>query len=165
MNYQLSEDEHRSMELLRDQLNLISGLLAMAKTDAELSGITSTSLFSFLDERCGDLNRVLKAVSERHSLQFELEREQGSLEFVDWLFALRIARGDILHTPNGAEQRITERLTKAAQIDDDMKMALDEWHATLSHVAVRKTRTGADKPLSTKHPVQRRKRNPSVVRA
>ncbi|MDO9568079.1 MAG: hypothetical protein Q7J58_01675 [Hydrogenophaga sp.] len=165
MNYQLSEDEHRSMELLRDQLNLISGLLAMAKTDAELSGITSTSLFAFLDERCGDLNRVLKAVSERYSLQFELERDRGTLEYVDWLFALRIARGDILQTPNGAEHRITERLTKAAQIDSDMKRVLDEWLGTLGQLAVQKAQTVADKPLSTKHPVQRRKRNPSVARA
>lgn len=163
MNYQLSESEHRSLELIRDQLALVSGLLTMA--DAELGVITSTSLFAFLDERSTDLNRVIKAVLEREALEIDLERKRGSLVFVDWVHALRIARGEIARTPNGAEQRITERLTNAAKIDSDMKMALDEWLATLATSVAKKVPAVASKTVPINRPGQRRKRHSSVTSA
>ena len=49
MNYQISEAECRSLELLRDQLDLVIGLLTT--NDVECGAITSTSLFAFLKGR------------------------------------------------------------------------------------------------------------------
>ena len=46
-------------------------------------------------------------------------------------FALRLASGDALHTPSDAEQSITDKLTMAARIDEDMQRVLAEWYAAL----------------------------------
>lgn len=129
MNYQISEDEYNSLESLNNQLGLIAGLLSVA--DFDLGAITSTDLFAFVNARSGDLARVLNAASERHSLQWEQEKQQGVMSWVDWLFALRLASGDALHTPNNAGQSITEKLTMAARIDEDMQRVLVEWYAAL----------------------------------
>ena len=129
MNYQITEAEHRSLELLRDQLDLITGLLTVA--DVELGVITSTNLFAFLDARSKDLNAVLKSANERQEQQWALDNEQGSMQFFDWLHALRIVRCDALHTPNGAQARITYKLKKTAQINPDMQCVHDEWIAAL----------------------------------
>lgn len=129
MNYQISEDEYNSLESLNNQLDLVAGLLSVA--DFDLGAITSTDLFAFVNARSGDLARVLNAASERHSLQLEQEKQQGVMSWVDWLFALRLASGDALHTPGNAGQSITDKLTMAARIDEDMKRVLAEWHAAL----------------------------------
>ena len=99
--------------------------------DFDLGAITSTDLFAFVSARSGDLARVLNAASERHSLQLEQAKQQGVMSWVDWLFALRLASGDALHTPSNAEQSITDKLTMAARIDEDMQRVLAEWYAAL----------------------------------
>ena len=65
MYYQISEDEHRSLELLCDQLDLVTGLLSIK--DAELNIITSASLFAFLDARRNELASVVQSASEREA--------------------------------------------------------------------------------------------------
>ncbi len=133
MNYQISEDEYNSLESLNNQLGLIAGLLSVA--DFDLGAITSTDLFAFVNARSGDLARVLNAASERHSLQLEQEKQQGVMSWVDWLFALRLASGDALHTPDNAGRSITDKLTMAARIDEDMQRVLVEWLAALDRAS------------------------------
>ena len=133
MNYQISEDEYNSLESLNNQLGLIAGLLSVA--DFDLGAITSADLFAFLNARSGDLARVLNAASERHSLQVEQAKQQGVMSWVDWLFALRLASGDALHTPDNAGRSITDKLTMAARIDEDMQRVLVEWLAALDRAS------------------------------
>lgn len=129
MNYQISEDEYNSLESLNNQLGLIAGLLSVA--DFDLGAITSTDLFAFVNARSGDLARVLNTASERHSLQWEQAKQQGVMSWSDWMFALRLASGDALHTPSNAKQSITDKLAIAARIDEDMQRVLVEWYAAL----------------------------------
>lgn len=73
MNYfQISETEFRTLELLRDQHDLGTGLLCLA--DVDLQYITSTSLLAFLDARGKELSNVLNAVEMRYDLQLEQDR-------------------------------------------------------------------------------------------
>ncbi len=130
MNYQISEDEYNSLESLKNQLGLIAGLLSVSNFD--LGFITSSELFAFLNARSEDLAHVLKITSERQSLQLEQAKENGTMSWVNWLHALRLVSGDALHTPNHAEQSITQKLTKAAHIDEDVQQVLTEWHAALN---------------------------------
>jgi len=155
MNYQIDETEYNHLESVRDQLAFVMGLLTIA--DVELGSITSTSLYAFLDGRSQELDRVLKAASDRHAQQRALEKEQGTMQCWDWMHALRIANGDFIHTPNGSEQRITETLSKAAQIDADMRHVLDTWMAVLGRTgqqlaSVPATPTRAVKPRKHKRP-------------
>ncbi|WP_312563065.1 hypothetical protein [Diaphorobacter sp.] len=129
MNYQISEAEHRNLELLRDQLNLVIGLLT--GMGGELGVITSDSLFTFLEGRCDELKGVIKAVEERFELQLEMGKSQGDMLYFDWMHALRIASGDARYTPNGSEARISEKLRQASQIDPDMRHVLDAWNKAL----------------------------------
>ena len=153
MNYQISEAEYRSLELLRDQLDLVIGLLTI--NDAELGAITSTSLFAFLEGRRDELQGVIKAVAERHKLQRELDIFQGAMLYFDWVHALRIASGDARYTPNGSEARIAEKLRRASQIDPDMGQVLDAWNKALER------QYGPQTPATTaspKPPAKPRKR-------
>ncbi len=129
MNHQISEAECRSLELLRDQLDLVIGLLTI--DGVELGAITSTSLFAFLEGRRDELQGVIKAVEERYKLQREVEKWQGTMLYFDWMHALRIASGDARYTPNGSEARIAEKLRRASQIDPDMGEVLDAWNKAL----------------------------------
>ncbi len=130
MNYQISEEEYDSLESLNGQLGLIAGLLSVA--NFEPGAITSTDLFAFLNARSGELARVLKAASARHSLQWEQAKQQGAMSWADWVNALRLVSGDALQTPNGAGQSITEKLTTAARIDENMQRVCTEWLAALN---------------------------------
>ena len=129
MNYQISEAECRSLELLRDQLDLVIGLLTI--DGVELGAITSNSLFSFLEGRRNEIQGVIKAVEERYKVQREVEKWQGTMLYFDWVHALRIASGDARYTPNGSEARIAEKLRRASQIDPDMGEVLDVWNKAL----------------------------------
>lgn len=150
MNYQISEAEHRSLELLRDQLDLVIGLLTIK--DVELGAITSTSLFAFLEGRGDELARVLKAVLERHDLQRTMDAEQGAMQYFDWMYALRIVSGDALHTPNGSKERITHKLSRAAAIDTDMKHVLSTWRETLARASEqRRPKTALSMPPAKPH--------------
>jgi len=77
----------------------------------------------FLSAREDDLRALLDSIEARANA----ERQAGGMRPVDWFHALRIARGDALHVPNGIEECILQRLTVAAQSDDMMEFALREW--------------------------------------
>ncbi len=153
MNYQISEAECRSLEMLRDQLDLVIGLLTI--DDVELGAITSTSLFAFLKGRRDELQGVIKAVEERYELQREQDKLQGTMLYFDWVHALRIASGDARYTPNGSEARIAEKLRRASQIDPDMGQVLDAWNKALERQYGPQTPATAASP---KPPVKPRKR-------
>jgi len=133
MNYQISEEEYDSLESLNGQLGLIAGLLSVA--NFEPGAITSTDLFAFLNARSGELARVLKAASARHSLQWEQAKQQGAMSWADWVDALRLVSGGALHESNGAVQSITDKLTMAARIDENMQRVCTEWLAALDRAS------------------------------
>ena len=131
MNYQISEDEHRSLELLRDQIGLFATLFGGLKP-SEMASIEADGLYAFLQAQHQTLIDVIHAADQRHKLQWEQEREQGTMSATDWTYALRIARGDGRHAPNGAVERINRKLASAALIDSDMCAVQDEWFAALT---------------------------------
>lgn len=153
MNYQLSENEFFALESCMRQLDFITDLCS------NISGSPSISvdgLQSFLCAQQETLHATTKAAEERHQAQTVLDHEQGAMRYFDWVYALRIARGDALHTPVGAEQRITERLTKAAQVDGDMRQVLTEWLAILGAQAP--TAAAPKAPKAPRAPAKPRKR-------
>lgn len=123
MNYQISDTEYRGLELVRDQIKLITGLLTMK--DAALEFVTTDALYAFLNEREGEITLLLKAIDERHDA--ESRDGTGAMQYFDWMYALRIARGDFIHTPKDAECQITQKLANAAKIDANMEHVLNEW--------------------------------------
>jgi hypothetical protein len=96
--------------------------------------ITSDSLYAFLQARRTELVGVMEAANERHQLAWEQQKEQDTMDHLHWMFALRIASGDALHTPNGSTKRVTTKLSRAAEIDPSMQSVLGEWHAALERV-------------------------------
>ena len=132
MSYQLSENEFNRLESCVSQLDFVTDLCSHIAGRKE---ITLDGLQSFLCAQQEVLQATMKAADERARAQRALHDEQGVLLWVDWLHALRIARGDVLHTPSGAGARITERLQKAARIDEGMGRVADEWAATLAALA------------------------------
>lgn len=132
MSYQLSEDEFNRLESCVNQLNFVTDLCSHIAGRKE---IALDGLQSFLCAQQETLQATIKAADVRASAQRALNAERGVLGWWDWMHALRIARGDVLHTPSGAEARITERLQKAARIDEGMERVADEWAATLAALA------------------------------
>ncbi len=132
MSYQLSENEFNRLESCVSQLDFVTDLCSHIAGRKE---ITLDGLQSFLCAQQEVLQATIKAADERASAQRALNAERGVLGWWDWMHALRIARGDVLHTPSGAEARITERLQKAARIDEGMGLVADEWAATLAALA------------------------------
>lgn len=128
MNYQISDTEYRGLELVRDQIRLITGLLTLKDTALEF--VTTDALYAFLNEREGEITLLLKAIDERHDAQ--LMDDTGAMQYFDWMHALRIARGDFIHTPKDAECQITRKLSNAVKIDADMEYVLNEWITVLS---------------------------------
>ncbi len=158
MSYQLSDNEFYSLVSCMNQLDLITDLCS------NISGspsITADGLQSFLCAQQEALHAAIKAVKERHEAQAVLDREQGAMQYFDWAYALRIARGDALHTQSGSEKRITEKLTKTAQIDDSMQLVLNEWLAILTAVQV----PTAAAPKASKAPAKPRKREKLTANA
>ena len=128
MNYQISDAEYHSLSLVRDQIKLITGLLAIK--DAGLEFVTSDALYAFLNGREGEITLLLKAIDERHEAQ--LRDGTGAMQYFDWMHALRMAGGDFTHSPKDAECQITRKLANAAKIDPNMEYVLNEWIAVLS---------------------------------
>lgn len=131
MNYQISEDEHRSLELLRDQIGLFATLFGGLKP-SEMASIEADGLYAFLQAQHQTLIDVMHAADQRHKSLWEQEREQGTMSAVDWTYALRIARGDGRHTPSEAVGRINRKLARAVLIDSGMRSVQYEWLAALT---------------------------------
>lgn len=129
MSYQLSETEFNRLESCVNQIDFVTDLCSHIEGRKEIS---MDGLQSFLCAQQETLQATIKAADERCHAQRALNDERGALGWTDWLYALRIARGDALHTPSGAEARITEKLQKAARIDGGMARVVDEWTATLT---------------------------------
>ena len=129
MSYQLSEDEFNRLESCVNQLNFVTDLCSHIAGRKE---IALDGLQSFLCAQQETLQATIKAADVRASAQRALNAERGVLGWWDWMHALRIARGDVRHTPHGAEARITEKLHKAARIDGEMARVVEEWAATLA---------------------------------
>ena len=129
MSYQLSEDEFNRLESCVNQLDFVADLCSHVEGRKE---ITMDGLQGFLCAQQETLQATIKAAESRAEAQRALHAEQGTLGWADWLHALRIARGDVLHTSHGAEARITEKLQKAARIDIEMARVVEEWAAILA---------------------------------
>ena len=129
MSYQLSETEFNRLESCVNQLDFVADLCSHVEGRKE---IPMDGLQSFLCAQQETLHATIKAAEERRDAQMALDAEQGAFGWWDWLHALRIARGDVLHTPHGAEARITEKLQKAARIDIEMARVVEEWAAILA---------------------------------
>ena len=132
MSYQLSEDEFNRLESCVNQIDFVTDLCSHIEGRKE---IPMDGLQSFLCAQQEALQATIKAADERASAQRALNAERGVLGWWDLMHALRIARGDVEHTPSGTEARITEKLHKAARIDRDMGRVVDEWAATLAALA------------------------------
>ena len=129
MSYQLSETEFNRLESCVSQIDFVTDLCSHIAGRKE---ITLDGLQSFLCAQQEALQATIKAADERASAQRALNAERGVFGWWDLMHALRIARGDVQHTPSGAEERITEKLQKAARIDGDMAQVVEEWAATLA---------------------------------
>lgn len=129
MSYQLSETEFNRLESCVNQLDFVADLCSHVEGRKE---ITMDGLQGFLCTQKETLQATIKAVETRNEAQRTFDAEQGAFGWWDWLHALRIARGDVLHTPHGAEARITEKLQKAARIDIEMARVVEEWAAILA---------------------------------
>lgn len=129
MDYQLSDDEFSRLVSCANQIEFINDLCCCIEGQHSLS---IEGLQSFLSAQQEVLKSTVKKLEERFVAQRALDAESGVLMPFDWMHALRIARGDARHTPSGTEQRITQKLAKAASIDDEMRYVLDEWTTTLA---------------------------------
>lgn len=154
MNYQISEKEFCSLEDVRDQLGFVLGLLVGNPTGATLDAITCSQLLAFIDAQQRSLGSIITAAEEREQAQREQRSKGGSMSWVDWMHALRIARGEGRFVPSGTAHRITEKLAGAAGLDDAMGFLLKEWTDTLA----------AQAPASAPaQPVTKRRRREKLV--
>ena len=124
MSYALSNDEYYELHTVNEQLDLLSNM-TMAGGTLQTSLESLGSMFLALQK---PLTRVLRALDERDGLRHALDNEMTPAL---WAHAIRIAGGDSLHTPNGCEVQITQRLANAAKIDEAMKMPFDAWLSVL----------------------------------
>lgn len=148
MNYQISEDEHRLLELLRDQIGLFAALFG-GLMKSEMAAIEADGIYAFLNAQHQTLIDVMHAADQRHKSQWEQEREQGTMSATDWTYALRIARGDGRHAPNEAVDRINRKLASAALIDSDMRAVQDEWFAAIAQQEPASATTSDPKKTAT----------------
>lgn len=109
MNYEMTDDELRMVESVREQFELVSGLLSLK--DGDLAVITTRNLYVFIDARIRELDGLVEAMYDRRAAQFDRQ----VMSWDDWMHALRIARGDALRSPSGIEARISGNLAAAAQ--------------------------------------------------
>lgn len=119
--FALSEDEYNSLGSVRDQINLVAGLLCAKGADSSL--IDAEGLLAFLSKQADEMRAVIRAVDKR----YEAQREEGQLNWLHWSYALSIASGDRIHTPSGSERFVLEGLVKAANIDEGMSSVLTQW--------------------------------------
>jgi len=120
-HFTISEDEYNRINAVRGQLSLICGLLGAKGAHSDLFNISD--LYDFLAAQDDTIRAVAKSVDARYDAQ----KEEGQLNWLHWTYALKIASGDNMHTPNGAERYVLEGLTKAARIDDDMRHVMALW--------------------------------------
>lgn len=119
--FPLSEAEYNSLESVHDQINLVSGLLCAKGANSSL--IDAEGLLAFLSKQVETMRGVIRAVDAR----YEAQREDGQLNWLHWSYALKIASGDSIHTPSGAEQYVREGLVHAAKFDENMSGVLVQW--------------------------------------
>ena len=62
MDYQLNEDALRSLEIVRDQLGLIAGLLTHIRDEDAIQFVTAAQLLTFVDAQQGTVARVVEAL-------------------------------------------------------------------------------------------------------
>lgn len=122
MSYELTDAEFSRLEMVLDQLDLTKSLL-MLVDDTSLDCVPSRGLFAFLCAREEEMRAVLRSSQERADAEVEAMRMSPNM----WQMALRIARGDALHTPSGAEASVRDRLEHEAEINPEMQPVLEEW--------------------------------------
>lgn len=127
MNYLISEAEFHSLISVRQQISLIACLLCDSGKDMHL--VAQQDLMAFMDAQVSCLQALERSLEER----FELSKGMEGMEALDWIYALRTARGDANHMPQGTITKITAKLSQVAQLGaDDMDKALaEEWRQTL----------------------------------
>lgn len=126
MDYTITEDEWNTVDAVRGQLGLVSGLLAA--TGSHPSLYEAADLCDFLAAQCDALKAVLHAVEERH----EATRDEDTrLTWIDWSNALRILGGTRSFSAY-AERSITDKLVRHAQVHPDMQHVLDVWIEALA---------------------------------
>lgn len=86
MYYQISEDEFNSLESVRNQLNLIAGLVANGETGGCLTTISGAELHAFVDAQQGTLAQVVKAANEREAQTLKARREEAAAPKVPQVF-------------------------------------------------------------------------------
>lgn len=126
MSYQISESEYYKLESVRNQLELIDGLLNNIVDKKELSSISGDVLASFLRGRFEEIDGILVALNERYELQLQ-QKHKDTMSAVDWVYALRIAQDAATYTPAGAKACITRKLAQEVSLKDDMRGVYGEW--------------------------------------
>lgn len=119
--FALSETEYNTLESVRGQLSLVSDLLNAVGASSSL--FTASDLNEFLFKQADALRAVIRALDARYKAQ----RDERQLNWLHWEYALKIASGDIMNTPSGAEKHVLDGLTKASLIDEDMSGVIDLW--------------------------------------
>lgn len=119
--FSLSETEYNSLESVHDQINLVSGLLCAKGANSSL--IDADGLLAFLSKQVEVMHGVIRAVDAR----YELQREEGQLNWLHWSYALQIASGDRTHTSSNSERFVLNGLVKAANIDEGMSGVVAQW--------------------------------------
>ena len=142
--FTLSETEYNDLGSVRSQLNLVAGLLCAKGANSSL--FDAEDLLEFLSKQADSLRSVIRAVDKR----YELKINTPPIDYTHWVYALRIAAGDAIHTPIGAEVSVTKALTQAAQIDPDMNQALAVWIDVLGQEQVPVPNAAAKKPVKRK---------------
>ncbi len=126
MNYQLTEDEFFALECVRGQLNLLASTVR-GPSNPDLRLVDSSDLWAFLDAQVKSLKSLEKATAER----FEVQAGKPYLTGYDVAGMLKIACGDVLHTANGTEMKVTGQLARLALVSPDWEIAFHEWSARL----------------------------------
>ena len=129
MNYQISEDEFNLLDAVRGQIGLVCGLLTANGADGSL--FDTSDLYDFLAAQFDTIKGVLEASTARLKDQ-NIKDELGA---ADLMHMIRIAGGDLLHSPHGAENDITRKLELAARINAAMAWPRDEWRGVMLKVA------------------------------
>ncbi|MES2947517.1 MAG: hypothetical protein V4858_03150 [Pseudomonadota bacterium] len=120
-HFTISEDEYNRINAVRGQLGLICGLLCAR--DANSALFDASDLNDFISAQHDTIRNVVKAVDAR----YEARQEDGQLNYLHWTYALKIASGDSIHTPNGSEKYVMEGLAKAYRMDADMGHVMELW--------------------------------------
>ena len=126
MNYLITEDELYRLEGVMRQLGFICELSDQGEKDA-IQSLDLRGMLAFCSAQQDAIRQTIKAATERQHAAWALAQNNGIMGPADWMLALRIARGDNLHTPLGAEEAITRKLALACAADPDMTVVQAEW--------------------------------------